>query len=147
VTDDPARRSLVLRLSAAPARFTAAAATWPTAEPRPGEWTAQQVVLHLVAVELEVFQQRLREIHQAAGPTWTWVEPGPASREPDETIAQSLDRFAAARARTLEEVGSLDEAGWLRFGEHATLGRLDVAGLLALASDHDAEHLAALTQD
>jgi hypothetical protein len=147
VTDDPARRSLVLRLSAAPARFAAAAATRPVADPRPGEWTAQQIVLHLVAVELEVFQQRLRELHQAAVPTWTWVEPGPASREPDETIAQSLDRFAAARARTLEVVGSLDEAGWLRFGEHATLGPLDVGALLARAGDHDAEHLAGLTRD
>ena len=104
------------------------------------------MVLHLVAVELEVFQQRLRDLQQAAVPTWAWVEPGPAGKESDETIAQSLERFGAARARTIEEVGSLDEAGWLRFGEHATRGRLDVAGLLALAGDHDAEHLAALTQ-
>lgn len=146
MTDDPARRSLVLRLSAAPARIAAVLSTGHGTAPRPGEWTAQQVVLHLLAVELEVFQERLRDVRQVAVPTWTWVEPGPASIEPDETIAQSLERFAAARARTLEDVGSLDEAGWLRFGEHATLGRLDVAGLLALAGDHDAEHLAALTQ-
>jgi DinB superfamily len=144
VIDGPARQALVLRLAAAPARFAAALSSGPGAVARPGEWTAQQVVLHLVAVELEVFQRRLRELQGAAVPAWTWVEPGPAGKEPDETISQSLDRFASARTRTLEAVGSLDDAGWLRFGQHATLGRLDVAGLLALALDHDAEHLGAL---
>ncbi len=32
-----------------------------------------------------------------------------------------------------------------RTGVHATYGRLDVAGLLRLAIDHDEEHLAGLT--
>jgi hypothetical protein len=41
-------------------------------------------------------------------------------------------------------VRALDEAGWERFGTHATYGRLDVAGLVRLAIDHDEEHLAGL---
>lgn len=145
MTGVPPRQGLLLRLAAAPARFAAALSTGAAAAERPGEWTAQQVILHLVAVELEVFQRRLVDLRQVAVPAWTWVEPRPAGTEPDETIARSLERFAAARARTLAEVGALDDAGWLRFGEHATLGRLDVTGLLALAADHDAEHLGALT--
>jgi hypothetical protein len=52
--------------------------------------------------------------------------------------------FAAARAATVATVRALDDAGWARFGTHATYGVLDVEGLLARAIDHDHEHLAAL---
>ena len=51
-----------------------------------------------------------------------------------------------ARLATLESVAALDEAGWRRSGHHATLGTLDVAGLLGLAADHDTEHLATLAR-
>ena len=47
---------------------------------RPGEWTAHEVVLHLVAVELEVFQRRLHDLGRPGEPAWSWVEPRPRRR-------------------------------------------------------------------
>ncbi len=144
---EPGRRSgLAGRLVGGPARIKRAAIAASNATPKPGEWTAQQIVLHLVAVEVGVFQQRLHELSELDAPEWGWVEPGPAEPLGDESLAGSLIRFAAARLATLDWVAALDDAGWSRAGQHANLGRLDVAGLLALAADHDAEHLAGLAR-
>jgi hypothetical protein len=146
---DPDRRrrpGLIRRLDGAPARINVAAGIADTATPRPGDWTAQQIVLHLLAVEITVFQRRLRDLAELDRPEWTWVEPGPAEQGPNETIADTLVRFASARLATLEWVAGLDEAGWQRSGNHATIGPLDVTGLLKLAANHDADHLAALVQ-
>ena len=133
-------------LGDAPARLRDAAASADPRPTEPGGWSAQQVVLHLVAVELQVFQIRLGDLGERAEPHWTWVEPGPVEPRPGETLDGSVDRFAAARSATLEAVASLDEATWKRTGLHDTLGRLDVAGLLALAASHDQEHIAGLVE-
>ena len=55
-----------------------------------------------------------------------------------------LAAFARRAGQTVATIRALDEAGWARTGTHATYGRLDVAGLLRIAIDHDAEHLASL---
>jgi len=140
------RRGLARRLISAPARIRRAAEAAGPVAPAPGEWTAQQIVLHLVAVESEVFQRRLEDLVGTDSPAWDWVEPGPAEAGSGEALADSLLRLAAARLATLDWVAELDEDGWQRSGRHATLGRLDVAGLLALAADHDQEHLSALVR-
>ena len=140
------RAGMLRRLRNAPERVANAARLAGATQVEPGSWTAQQMVLHLVAVEAAVFQGRLRDLAERTNPHWSWVEPGPAPAAPDETIGQSSDRFRAARAATLDTVGRLDPAGWERAGVHATVGRLDVTGLLALAADHDADHLRALNR-
>jgi hypothetical protein len=140
----PDRRGLLRRLAAGPGRIATAASTSGAVVPETGGWTAHQVVLHLVAVEVEVFQRRLRDLATIERPRWTWTEPGPAPAPADETIGDAAARFAAARAATLAAVRPLDDAGWQRFGDHATLGRLDVAGVLQVAVEHDAEHLLGL---
>jgi hypothetical protein len=56
-------------------------------------------------------------------------------------LSDVLDAFADARAATLARTRGLDDGGWARVGVHATYGRLDVAGLLAVALDHDRDHL------
>lgn len=83
-------------LAAAPARLREAAALAEARALPPGEWTAQQVVLHLVAVERQVFQARPLDLSGHTEPHWTWVEPGPAEPALGETLDQSVDRFAAA---------------------------------------------------
>jgi hypothetical protein len=40
---------------------------------------------------------------------------------------------------------ALGPSGWARTGTHDTYGVLDVAALMAVAADHDDEHLASLT--
>jgi DinB superfamily len=110
----------------------------------PGEWSAREVVLHLVAVETEVFQARLADLAMGGDPYWHWVEPGMFDGPGGETLDGALGLFAGRRDDTLRRVAALDEAGWMRSGTHETYGVLDVGGLLRIAYDHDLDHLATL---
>lgn len=97
---------------------------------------------HLVGVDREVFQVRLRDLAGPVEPQWSWVEPGAAPGH--ASLGALTHRFGAVREATIAHLGSLDEAGWSRSGVHAVYGRLDVAALLGIAVDHDAEHIAEL---
>ena len=130
-----------------PDRLAAAARLAGTRPTPKGEWTPVQVVRHLVAVELDVHQARLLDVAVNDDPEWSWAEPGPWPGEPDLDLDGVLERFASMRAVTVATVRALDADGWARTGIHATFGRLDVAGLVRLAIDHDEEHLRGLATD
>ena len=140
----PIRDRLLDALAAFPDRVAAAARAAATGPVAAGEWTPEQVVRHLVAVETDVHQARLRDLATVAEPRWSWTEPGPWMGEPDLDLDGVLRRFADVRGETLAIVGVLDEAGWARSGRHDTFGALDVAGVLRNAVDHDEEHLRGL---
>lgn len=114
--------------------------------PADGEWGPEEVVRHLIAVELEVHQVRLADLDRVAEPQWTWAEPGPWPGEPGLSIDALLARFAGARASTVDTVSAMDDAAWARSGVHASFGRLDVGGLVRNAIDHDEEHLRGLAE-
>jgi hypothetical protein len=138
--------ALVEAFAAFPARL-AAAAKARVAEWRPfpeGEWGPIETVRHLIAVENEVHRARLAQVAKQEDPHWTWTEPGLAPGFDDASLLEVLTVFARRRAKNVATVRALDEAGWERYGTHETYGRLDVAGLLRLAIDHDVEHLASL---
>lgn len=141
---DAARAELLERLSAGPRLIAEAArAAIPPTDAASGAWSARENVAHLALVERTVFQARLADLagHSAAGtPTWGWTEPGTSGGPGLETLDAALATFAAARAETVAQVEALDDAGWQRFGHHATYGRLDVAGLLEVIVDHDDHH-------
>jgi hypothetical protein len=141
------RDELVETFASFPARLSAAAkarvAEWrPFAE---GEWGPIETVRHLIAVEQEVHRARLTQIARQEDPHWTWTEPGLAPGFDDASLLEVLTLFARRRAKTVATIRALDEAAWERYGTHETYGRLDVAGLVRLAIDHDAEHLASVT--
>ena len=122
-----------------PAAAKARVAEW---RPIPeGEWGPNETVRHLIAVEDEVWRARLGQLAKEDDPHWTWTEPGLAPGFDDASLLEILTVFARRRAKTVATIRALDEAGWARSGTHETYGRLDVAGLLRLANDHDAEHL------
>ena len=131
-------------LAAFPERLASEARVATGREVPAGEWTPEEVVRHLIAVEIEVHQARLADLATEPDPRWTWTEPGPWTGEPDLGLDGVLERFSATRATTLATLDSLDEAGWARVGHHETFGELDVAGLVRNAVDHDAEHLSGL---
>jgi hypothetical protein len=127
-------------------RDAALAAAAGAARPTPpGEWGPSEVGRHLIAVEEEVHVKRLRDVAGGDVPNWTWTEPGLAAGYDDASLDAILEAFAAARTATVRLFQALDDGEWARFGTHATYGRLDVEGLLRLATDHDAEHLAGLS--
>ncbi len=140
-----ARATLLDDLAGFPARLaTAARAAAAGAAPTAGEWGPTEVVRHLIAVETDVHQGRLRDLATIDDPRWDWVEPGPWPGEPTLTMDELLERFAGLRRVTIATVEALDDAGWARTGTHARLGVWDVAGLLRNAVDHDADHLGGL---
>jgi hypothetical protein len=147
----PDRAALVERVGSAPERVARAAILTRAAHdaaggPPPGEWSAREVVAHLVSVEVVIWHARLDSLSATETPSWTWTEPGPATGPETATLELATARFRELRAKTVARVTGLDEAGWARAGIHATFGRLDVAGLLRVLADHDEEHLAGLAQ-
>jgi DinB family protein len=138
------RRALLERFASFPERVAMAARAVDGAPPPNGEWSPEEVVRHLIAVETGVHQARLLELAINDDPRWSWVEPGPWKAEPDLDLDGVLERFAAMRASTVANVAALDADGWARTGTHVTFGPLDVGGLLGIAIDHDEEHLRGL---
>lgn len=141
----PTQQRLRDALASTPARAAAAATARgrdPETAPEPGEWSAREVVLHLAAVEEEVWQARLDALATESFPRWPWVEPGLWSGPGDGTFDGAFEAYAVRRAATLARLDALDEAGWRRTGRHDVFGVLDVAAMLRILLDHDEEHLA-----
>lgn len=111
----------------------------------PGEWGPTEVIRHLIAVEDEVWQSRLAQLAAEDDPQWGWTEPGLAPGLDDAPLETIRALFAAARMTTVATIRALDDAGWGRYGTHATYGILDIEGLLRIAVDHDESHLEGLT--
>ena len=137
------RAELLAALTAFPDRVAAAARAAADRPVPDGAWGPEQVVRHLIAVERDVHQARFADLDREAEPHWSWAEPGPWPGEPGLSLDALLERFAAARAATLATLVAMDES-WDRHGIHETFGRLDVAGLVRNAVDHDEDHLRGL---
>jgi DinB superfamily len=110
-----------------------------------GGWTPVRIVVHLAAVDAEVWTPRLRQLAAHEHPRWSWTEPDLADR-PDPTPDAAADAFCAARAAVLETVAAMDDDALRCTGIHAKFGELDAVGLLAQVVRHDAEHLASLAE-
>ena len=145
MSEPGSRAAALTELSDFPTRLATASRAAASRPVEDGEWTPEQVVRHLVAVERQVHQGRLRDLDAEAEARWSWTEPGPWTGEPGLDLEGVLARFAVARETTLATLAGLDDAGWERAGTHETFGRLDVDGLVKNAIDHDAEHLGGLT--
>ena len=138
------RAELVEAFASFPERLGGAAYVVEDHPSASGEWGPTEVARHLLAVEREVWESRLARVAAEDDPRWSWTEPGLAEGYEGMPIVVVLDAFVTARAANVATVRGLDEAGWGRSGTHATYGRLDVAGLLRIAIDHDEEHLRGL---
>lgn len=130
------------RVASVPDRLAAAARAASPEPPAPGEWPPTDVVRHLIAVEEEVWQPRLRELIDEDEPRWRWAEPDRWLGSPEASLDDLLALYAARRAATVALLDALGDTGWARTGVHATFGRLDAAGLMEKALDHDDEHIA-----
>jgi hypothetical protein len=141
------RAELVERFASFPDRLAMAARA---AEGRPvptGEWTPSLVVRHLMAVEGEVWLARLVTLVAGDEPRWSRMEPGPLPGFDDTSLDDVLGLFGRLRASTVDYLRMFDDDGWAHAGVHETYGRLDVAGLLRIAIDHDEKHLRGMAAD
>ncbi|HEY5630388.1 MAG TPA: DinB family protein [Candidatus Limnocylindrales bacterium] len=110
-----------------------------------GGWTPVRIVVHLAAVDAEVWSPRLRQLAAHEHPSWAWTEPDLDGR-PEPSAGVAADAFCATRAALLETAAAMDEAALHATGVHATFGELDVVGVLGEVLRHDAEHLASLAE-
>jgi hypothetical protein len=127
-----------------PPTFAAAAAAVEGKPVPAGEWGPAEIARHLIAVEREVWWTRFASIVEEEEPHWSWTEPGLEPGLDGVPLAEILARHAAARAHSVAIIDGFTTAQWDRSGVHATYGRLDVAALLGIVTDHDREHLASL---
>jgi DinB superfamily len=141
------RAAAAARFADAPRRLTAAAravAGRDAPAAVPGEWGPPEIVRHLIAVEHEVWWVRFEALRTEDEPHWSWTEPGLEPGLDDASLDDLVARFTDDRGRSVSILEAFQDADWSRTGVHVTYGRLDVMGLLRLATDHDAEHLASL---
>ena len=112
-----------------------------------GEWGPDEIVRHLIAVEAEVWTLRFGQLaageHPALGVDR--ARPGGRASTASRWTGSWPRSLRPGRPRSRPSTG-FDDAEWARIGTHATYGDLDVAGLLRLATDHDADHLAGLAR-
>jgi DinB superfamily len=139
------RAGLFGSFAAFPDRLAEAAEGAQTRPVADGEWGPAEVVRHLIAVEREVWWMRFGSLAAEDEPQWSWMEPGLEPGLQGAPLAEVLTRFADARGHSVAILDGFDAATWARTGVHATFGRLDALGLLAIVTDHDAEHLRGLT--
>ena len=99
----PERARLLDRFADFPAPLRAAAGAADRTPPD-GEWSSEQVVRHLIAVEMRVHQVRLLDVAVHDVPAWSWTEPGPWDGEPDLDLDGVLTRFAELRASTVARI-------------------------------------------
>ena len=147
VTSDP--RRLIARLAATPLRLRGLTddlgADEVTRPPKPGEWSAAEVVLHLVEGDRDRFVPRLRRMLSEDTPVFDAARP---ARAADLTLDLTVlrDVFAQARGQAVAILEKLAPDDWQRRGVSPSRGRLTVERYAATMAGHDLEHLGQLNQ-
>lgn len=118
--------------------------------PAPGEWSAVQVLEHLLYSE-ELLATRIDRLlaedepDLAAAAVWADT---PASDEGSagtgETATAIAARVSALRHATVTRLAGLPESDWGRGGNHPEWGRVTVLSQAAYFARHEASHLAQL---
>jgi hypothetical protein len=109
--------------------------------PAPGKWTPRQIVHHLADSEMTA-AVRFRLL---------LAEDRPAIKGYDQDLfasrlhyerphEASLELLRAARAATVELLGCLEEADWLREGTHSEVGRFGLDTWLRIYAPHAHRH-------
>ena len=107
----------------------------------PGKWSAREIVHHLADSEMTA-AVRLRLLLAEDAPAIKGYDQERFAarlsyKRPHEA---SLELFRAARASTVELMGCLTEADWLREGTHTEVGRFGVDTWLRIYAPHAHRH-------
>jgi hypothetical protein len=113
--------------------------------PAPGEWSAKEVLGHLIEADRRGFVGRMRAVLAEDRPTFVpWDQPavaaarGDAARDPEELIGEFLNE----REEGLRFAAGLDAAACARQGLHPRVGPLSIGDILHEWVHHDREHVA-----
>lgn len=139
--DPRAHRALIGRTPAALSRRVAGVARKRlTKRPKPGKWSARDILAHLADVEvLWGFRMRL-VLGQNRVPLIGMDQDVWAKRYGRVDPRGALATFVALRNANLELLDGLRPADYRRWGQHSQFGRLTIARMLALLAGHDINH-------
>lgn len=113
-----------------------------TTRPRPGKWSAGEILAHLSEVEL-LWGYRLRVLLEKTGVPLlgmdekAWAE---NSRYREIAPRDALQAFTALRRANLQLIGRMRGQTLSRWGSHSQFGRLTIDRILTLMAGHDLNH-------
>ncbi len=136
------RESLIQQYAAGPARLRAALAQVPADarqwRPKPGEWSAHEVVVHCADAETNA-AARIRYLASEKDPLIfgydeaRWAVTFDYHRHPLEPALAVVD---AVRANTLALLRRLPDEAWQREGRHTESGRYTAEDWLRIYGEH-----------
>lgn len=113
-----------------------------TRRPRPGKWSAGEIVAHLSEVEL-LWGYRLRALMEKSGiPLVGMDEKAWArnSRYREIDPRHALEAFTALRRANLALIRRMRGKTLARWGSHSQFGRLTIDRIVTLMTGHDINH-------
>ena len=140
------RESLIERYAGGPARLNAALATVPSDalqwRPRPGEWSAHEVVVHCADSETNA-AARIRYLAAEADPVILGYDEAEWARRFDyhrHPLATALALVEALRADTTALLHRMPEEAWQRAGRHTESGPYAAEDWLTIYAAHLEDH-------
>ncbi len=113
-----------------------------TARPRPGKWSAGEILAHLSEVEL-LWGYRLRVLLEKTGAPLlgmdqeVWAE---NSRYREINPREALTEFTALRRANVRLIARMRGKTLARWGAHSQFGRLTIDRIVTLLAGHDVNH-------
>jgi hypothetical protein len=142
------REALIRRYANGPARLKAALATVPAEalqwRPRPGEWSAHEVVVHCADSETNA-AGRIRWLAAEADPVIQGYDEAEWARRFDYhqlPLEPALALVEAVRANTAALLRRMPEDAWARVGRHTESGRYGAEDWLNIYAEHLEVHAA-----
>ena len=140
------RDGLIERYADGPARLKAALAKVPAEarqwRPKPGEWSAHEVVVHCADSETQS-ASRIRTLMCTDNPVIQGYDEAAWARALDyhaHPVDVALATVDAVRADTAALIRRLPDAAWRKEGRHTESGRYTAEDWLTLYADHLENH-------
>jgi len=140
------RAKLIQQYDDGPARLRAALATVPvealTWRPKPGEWSAHEVVVHCADSETQA-ASRIRVVVSEKDPVVQGYDEAQWARDFDyhaHPLHVALATVDAVRADTTVLLRRLPETAWSKVGRHTESGHYAAEGWLAIYAEHLENH-------
>jgi hypothetical protein len=140
------RTKLIHQYATGPARLRAAFTTVPAEarqwRPKPGEWSAHEVVVHCSDSETQA-ASRIRVLISEKDPLIQGYDEAQWARDFDyhaHPLDVALITVDAVRANTTALLRRLPEAAWSKVGRHTESGRYTAEDWLTIYADHLENH-------
>ena len=140
------RDKLIQQYADGPARLRAAFASVPAAarqwRPKPGEWSAHEVVVHCADLETQS-ASRIRVVLSEKDPVIQGYDEAQWARDFDyhaHPLDVALVTVDAVRANTTALLRRLPETAWTKVGRHTESGRYTAEDWLTIYADHLENH-------